>query len=332
MTTAELLETVRRVEVRTNRLVNDTMVGAYLSQFRGRGMDFEELREYMPGDDVRDIDWNVTNRMGRPFVKRFREERELGMVLAIDISASSAFGSARRTKREFATEIAATLAISAARASDKVALLLFTEQVELYLPPRKGRRHILRLIREMLSFQPKHRATNIPAALTFLNHVLPRRSMVFLLTDFLHSFGESSHRPSSSFSSSSSNLAGNKAEDEGRGRGRRRLGGRDAIQEIGLTNARHDLICVHLHDPRESSLPQAGLLTIEDAETGELLELDTNRTAVREEFSRTNTERLAALDRALQHAGVDTLRLSAEQSFAQTLQSFFELRRGRRRG
>jgi len=330
VTTAELLETVRRVEVRTNRLVNDTMVGAYLSQFRGRGMDFEELREYMPGDDVRDIDWNVTNRMGRPFVKRFREERELGMVLAIDISASSAFGSARRTKREFATEIAATLAISAARASDKVALLLFTEQVELYLPPRKGRRHILRLIREMLSFQPKHRATNIPAALTFLNHVLPRRSMVFLLTDFLHSFGAESgarlwsqtqpQRPNNSESAAAG--ATHTAA----------LPTRDAIQEIGLTNARHDLICVHLHDPRESSLPQAGLLTIEDAETGELLELDTNRAAVREEFSRTNTERLAALDRALQHAGVDTLRLSAEQSFAQTLQSFFELRRGRRRG
>lgn len=319
MTTAELLETVRRVEVRTNRLVNDTMVGAYLSQFRGRGMDFEELREYMPGDDVRDIDWNVTNRMGRPFVKRFREERELGMVLAIDISASSAFGSARRTKREFATEIAATLAISAARASDKVALLLFTEQVELYLPPRKGRRHILRLIREMLSFQPKHRATNIPAALTFLNHVLPRRSMVFLLTDFLHSFGAPVSDPARS----------NSVAEPGR---RPALPARDAIQEIGLTNARHDLICVHLHDPRESSLPRAGLLTIEDAETGELLELDTNRASVRNEFSRNNTERLAELDRALRHAGVDTLRLSAEQSFAQTLQSFFELRRGRRRG
>lgn len=319
MTTAELLETVRRVEVRTNRLVNDTMVGAYLSQFRGRGMDFEELREYMPGDDVRDIDWNVTNRMGRPFVKRFREERELGMVLAIDISASSAFGSARRTKREFATEIAATLAISAARASDKVALLLFTEQVELYLPPRKGRRHILCLIREMLSFQPKHRATNIPAALTFLNHVLPRRSMVFLLTDFLHSFGAPVSDPARL----------DPSPEPGR---RPAIQTRDAIQEIGLTNARHDLICVHLHDPRESSLPQAGLLTVEDAETGELLELDTNRAAVREEFSRTNTERLAQLDRALQHAGVDTLRLSAEQLFAQTLQSFFELRRGRRRG
>ena len=149
MTTVELLETVRRVEVRTNRLVNDTMVGAYLSLFKGRGMDFEELREYIPGDEVRDIDWNVTYRMGRPFVKRYREERELAMVLALDVSASSAFGSIRRTKRQFAAEVAATLAISAARSSDKVALLLFTDQVELFVPPRKGRRHILRLIREM---------------------------------------------------------------------------------------------------------------------------------------------------------------------------------------
>jgi uncharacterized protein (DUF58 family) len=319
MTTAELLETVRRVEVRTNRLVNDTMVGAYLSQFRGRGMDFEELREYMPGDDVRDIDWNVTNRMGRPFVKRFREERELGMVLAIDISASSAFGSARRTKREFATEIAATLALSAARASDKVALLLFTEQTELYLPPRKGRRHILRLIREMLSFQPKRRGTDITAALSFLNHVLPRRSMVFLLTDFLHSFGVPVSDPARF----------DPSPEPGR---RPALQTRDAVQEIGLTNARHDLICVHLHDPRESELPPAGLLTIEDAETGELLELDTNRASVRSEFARTNTQRLAELDRALRQAGVDTLRLSATDSFAQTLQQFFELRRGRRRG
>src|SRR3954447_8399907 len=186
MTTAELLESVRRIEVRTNRLVNDMMVGAYLSHFKGRGMDFEELREYMPGDEVRDIDWNVTYRMGRPFVKKFREERELTMVLAVDVSASSAFGSLRRTKREFAAEIASTLAISASRSSDKVALLLFTDQNELYLPPRKGRRHILRLIRELLLFEPKHRRTNIPAALAFLNHVLNRRSIVFLLTDFLH--------------------------------------------------------------------------------------------------------------------------------------------------
>src|SRR5712675_3620316 len=187
MTILELLESVRRVEVRTNRLVNDTMVGAYLSHFKGRGMDFEELREYIPGDEVRDIDWNVTYRMGRPFVRRYREERELAVVLAVDISASSAFGSLRRTKREFAVEIAATLATSAARSSDKVALLLFTEQVELFIPPRKGRRHILRIVREMLAFEPRKRGTDIPAALAFLNHALPRRSIVFLLTDFLES-------------------------------------------------------------------------------------------------------------------------------------------------
>ena len=186
MTLTELLESVRRVEVRTNRLVNDTMGGAYLSGFKGRGMDFEDLREYMPGDDVRDIDWNVTHRLGRPFVKRFREERELTAVLAVDVSASSSFGSANRTKREFAAEIAATLAMSAAKNGDKVALLLFTDEVELFVPPRKGRRHILRIVRELLTCKPKKRGTDISRALGFLNHVLHRRAIVFLLTDFLH--------------------------------------------------------------------------------------------------------------------------------------------------
>jgi len=305
MTLREILETVRRVEIRTNRLVNDMMVGAYLSHFKGRGMDFEELRDYIPGDDVRDIDWNVTFRMGRPFVKRFREERELPVLLVVDVSASGAFGSARRSKREFAAEIAATLAYSAARSSDKVGLLLFTDQVELYLPPRKGRRQILRIIREMLAFQPKHRGTNIPAALTFLNHIVNRRSIVFLLTDFLHSFGPSA--------------SGVQA-------------GRDMVQEIGMTNARHDLVCVHLHDPRESELPNAGLLTIEDAETGEMLELDSGRAAVRQTYAATNAQRLAELDRALRRASVDTLRFSTTESFAQTLQRFFETRLGRRRG
>ncbi|HEX3797431.1 MAG TPA: DUF58 domain-containing protein [Verrucomicrobiae bacterium] len=305
MTIQEILATVRRVEIRTNRLVNDMMVGAYLSRFKGRGMDFEELREYMPGDDVRSIDWNVTNRMGRPFVKRFREERELGVILAVDISASSAFGSTRRSKRESAVEIATTLASSAARSSDKVGLLLFTDQVELFLPPRKGRRHILRTIKEMLFFEPKHRGTNIPAALVFLNHAVKRRSVVFLFTDFLHSFGS----------------------------GARSLqAGRDLVQEIGMTNARHDLICVHLHDPRESILPNAGLLTVEDVETGELLELDSARAPVREMYAKANEERLSELDRSLRQAGVDTLRFSAGDAFAQTLQAFFETRRGRRRG
>ncbi len=303
MTISELLETVRRIEMRTNRMVNDTMVGAYLSFFKGRGMDFEELREYMPGDEVRDIDWNVTYRMGRPFVKRFREERELGMVLAVDVSGSSGFGSGSRTKREFAAEIAATLAISATRSSDKVGLLLFSDFPELYLPPRKGRRHILRIMREMLVFEPKHRATSIPAALAFLNHVLHRRSMVFLLTDFLGAdAGES--------------------PDSGR---------RAALDEIGLTNARHDLVCVHLHDPREAALPAAGLLTLEDAETGELLEVDSNRSQTRQLYAETNARRLEDLDRGFRRVGVDTLRFNTGEPFAQTLQRFFDTRRRRRR-
>jgi uncharacterized protein (DUF58 family) len=304
MTLSELLETVRRVEIKTNRLVNDTMVGAYLSHFKGRGMDFEELRDYMPGDDVRDIDWNVTYRMGRPFVKRYREERELGTILAVDVSGSSGFGSAQRSKREFAAEVAATLAFSAARNSDKVGMLLFSDRVELYVPPRKGRSHILRLIRDLLAFQPERPGTDIPGALAFLNRVLHRRSIVFLLTDFLHS------------------LAAQREE----------AAGRNLTQEIGLTNARHDLVCVHLHDPREDGLSDCGLVTVEDAETGELVELDTARETVRRTYAEVNAERLASLDRALTQAGVDTLRLNTAEPFAQHLQRFFETRRGRRRG
>jgi uncharacterized protein (DUF58 family) len=302
MTIKEILASVRRVEIRTFRMANDMMVGAYLSRFKGRGMDFEELREYVPGDDVRDIDWNVTNRMGRPFVKRHREERELGIILALDISASGAFGSVRRSKREFATEVASTLAFSAARNSDKVGLLLFTEKVELFIPPRKGRRHLLRLIREMLFFKPAQSGTDIASALVFLNHALHRRSVVFLFTDFLHSFD---HDPALSPSE------------------------RTLVQEIGLTNSRHDLVCLHLHDPREGELPNAGLLTVEDAETGELLEVDSGRASVRATYAETNAARIAALDRSLQQAHVDTLRLRTDEPFAQTLQRFFELRRRR---
>jgi uncharacterized protein (DUF58 family) len=330
MTPTELLEAVRRVEVRTNRIVNDTMVGAYLSHFKGRGMDFEELREYMPGDDVRDIDWNVTNRMGRPFVKRFREERELAAVLAVDVSGSSAFGSGDRTKREFAAEVAATLAVSAARNGDKVALLLFTDEVELFVPPRKGRRHVLRVVREMLAHEPRGRGTDVTAALAFLNRVLQRRAMVFLLTDFLHGNG-GENRPRPSFSSSSSIDPTPKFDGEGRERGRGGTGQRDIIQELGRTNMRHDLVCLHLHDPREGELPDAGLLTIADAETGELLELDSTRASVRERFAQANRERLDELDRSLNRTGVDTLRFSTSKPFAPSLQRFFEIRRGRRR-
>ncbi|MDE3067257.1 MAG: DUF58 domain-containing protein [Verrucomicrobiota bacterium] len=320
MTAAELLEAVRRIDVRTNRLVNDMMVGAYLSQFKGRGMDFEELREYIPGDDVRDMDWNVTGRMGRPFVKCFREERELAVALAVDVSASSAFGSGDRTKREFAAEIAATLAMSAARNGDRAALLLFTDAVELFVPPRKGRRHILRLVRELLAFTPRRRGTDISGALGFLNRVLHRRSIIFLVTDFLHSVAAPAAAPGRFEAAKAP--AGSPALSSPR----------DFTTELGLTNMRHDVVCLHLHDPRESGLPETGLLTIEDAETGELIELDSKRGAVRERFAAVNAERLAELDRRLIRTGVDTLRLSTARPFAPALQRFFEMRRGRRRG
>jgi uncharacterized protein (DUF58 family) len=327
MTITELLATVRRVEVRTNRLVNDMMGGAYLSHFKGRGMDFEELREYLPGDDVRAIDWNVTRRMGRPFVKRFREERELAAVLAVDVSGSSVFGSGEKNKREFAAEIAATLASSATRNGDKVALLLFTDEVELFIPPRKGKRHILRIVREMLVHKPRSRGTNITSALMFLNQVLRRRSIVFLLTDFLQS--RAGILPAQ-VSEADAMLAFTRSS--GRQDARPALQGRDVIAELGLTNTRHDLVCLHLHDPRESELPDAGLVTIEDAETGELLELDSSRGSVREKFSRANLERLEELDVSLNRTGVDTLRFNTTEPFAPKLQRFFEIRRGRRRG
>lgn len=309
MTLHDILESVRRIEMRTCRLVNDTMVGAFLSHFKGRGMDFEELREYVPADDVRDIDWNVTYRMGRPFVKRFREERELGVVLAVDVSGSSEFGSVDRTKREFAAEVAATLAFSAARNGDKTGLLLFTDRAELFVPPRKGRRHILRIIRELLAFRPAGVGTDIPGALAFLNHVLHRRSILFLLTDFLHS-ADGPPPASGEWSAPQPEK-------------------RSLAQEVGLTNARHDLVCVHLHDAREAGLPVAGLVTIEDAETGELLELDSRRAAVRRLYAEANRERLTALDRTLDQAGVDTVRLNTAEPYAQVLQRFFENRRTR---
>jgi uncharacterized protein (DUF58 family) len=296
--TADILQRVRRVELRTSKLANDLMVGAYHSQFKGRGMDFEELREYVPGDDVRTIDWNVTARMRRPFVKLHREERELSVMLVLDVSASGEFGSSDRTKREFAAEVAGTLAYSAMRNGDKVGLLLFSDEVELFLPPRKGRRHLLRVIREALVFPARRRGTSIQAALAFLNHVVHRRSIVFLITDFLHSFGIAS-------------------------------GTRDIFHEIGQTNARHDLVCVQLRDLRERAVPPVGLLTIEDAETGEVLELDSARESVRDAFSERATRRQEQLDRALTQAGVDLVHFSPEDNFASMLQRFFEHRRRR---
>ena len=292
----EMLRRARRVELVASRPVTDAMVGAYLSRFKGRGTDFEELREYVPGDDVRSIDWNVTARTGRPFVRLHREERELGLVLAVDISGSSAFGSSDLSVRERAAEVAAILGLSALRAGDKVGLLLFSDRAERWVPPRKGRRHLLRVVRDILSHPAGSRRTAFAAPLRRLARAARRRCAVFVLSDF-HPGAE----------------------------------GADAmVAALGELGARHDVACVHLVDDRARTLPDVGRVVLEDAETGELSEVDTGSEAVRARYAERAAARLAATAAALLRARVDAVRLPADAAAAPALARFLEKRRRRR--
>ncbi len=292
----EMLRRARRVELVASRPVTDAMVGAYLSRFKGRGTDFEELREYVPGDDVRSIDWNVTARTGRPFVRLHREERELGLVLAVDISGSSAFGSSDLSVRERAAEVAAILGLSALRAGDKVGLLLFSDRAERWVPPRKGRRHLLRVVRDILSHPAGSRRTAFAAPLRRLARAARRRCAVFVLSDF-HPGAE----------------------------------GADAmVAALGELGARHDVACVHLVDDRARTLPDVGRVVLEDAETGELSEVDTGSEAVRARYAERAAARLAATEAALLRARVDAVRLPADAAAAPALARFLEKRRRRR--
>jgi uncharacterized protein (DUF58 family) len=298
--TREIIRKVRRIEIRTKRLVTDMLVGQYHSVFKGRGMNFDSVREYVPGDEVRAIDWNVTARAGRPFVKKFVEERELTLLLMVDVSASGDFASGLQSKRELAAEIASVLAFSAVKNGDKVGLLLFTDQVELYVPPRKGRRHVLRIVREVLSFEPARHRTDLSQALDFVNDVMKRRAIVFLLSDF--QFGRIQ----------------TDAEN-----GQALAGLRKSMRQ---TNRRHDLVALPIHDPREEELPDLGIIAIEDAETGELIELDTRNPGVRQRFAEISRERSEELRRAFNAEGVDSLRLSTGQPYVAELMSFFKNR------
>jgi uncharacterized protein (DUF58 family) len=296
----EILKKVRQIEIRTRRLVNDSMAGQYHSVFKGRGMDFDEVREYVAGDEVRMIDWNVTARAGRPFVKKFTEERELTMLLLVDVSASGNFGSTTQSKREMAAELASVLAFSAIRNSDKVGLILFSDRIEQYIPPKKGRRHVLRVVREILYFEPAGRGTDIVGALDFANRVLKRRAVAFLVSDF-----ESS---------------GNQAQALGSLR-----------RAIRLANKRHDLVALRIQDRREHELPDVGILAIEDAETGELLEIDTANPQVRTRFAQIASERSAAVRRTLNAEAVDSLELETGVSYVPPLMHFFKSRERRSR-
>ena len=297
----DMLKKVRQIEIRTNRQVSDALAGAYHSVFKGRGMDFEEAREYQPGDEIRSIDWNVTARTGKAHVKKYREERELTMMIVVDLSASGQFGSGDSSKREIAAEIASTLAFSAARNNDKVGLVLFTKEAEHIIPPRKGRQHILRLIRDVLVFEPKHRGTDIAAALDEVNRILKRKAIVVLISDFLQ--GPDGKIPNPAEKSKS-----------------------DVFKALDITNRRHDLVCFEIIDPRETSLPELGVITLEDSETGEIMSLNTGNPAVRKAYADINSKRLGDFKRALARSKIDLLEVETDKPFITPLRKFFERR------
>ncbi|MGH8047219.1 MAG: DUF58 domain-containing protein [Chthoniobacterales bacterium] len=286
----EILKKIRRIELRTRRLVDASFAGAYQSVFKGRGMNFEEVREYTPGDEIRTIDWNVTARMNTPYVKKFTEEREMTVMLVVDVSASGTYGSIENSKRELAAEVASILAFSAIQNNDKVGLILFTDEVELFIAPKKGRLHTLRVIREMLYFEPRRRGTNLAGALEYLNKVVPRRAVVFMISDFMSA---------------------------------------DFSKPLTITAKRHDLVAMPVIDPGEEELPPVGILTLEDAETGEQIDINTSSRAVANAFAAIEERRHADLARLLRQRRIDSIPLRTDKDYLMPLRTFFETRERR---
>jgi uncharacterized protein (DUF58 family) len=289
-TPAEILKKIRALEIKTKGLVQTVFAGDYHSVFKGRGMNFEDVREYQPGDEIRAIDWNVTARLGTAFVKKFTEERELTVVLVVDVSASGNFGSSTQSKRELAAEVACLLAFSAIRNNDKVGLLLFSDRVELFIPPKKGRSHTLRIIREILFFEPAGRGTAPALALDYLNKVVTRRAVVFFVSDFQTD---------------------------------------DFSRELSVSGRRHDFIAVHIQDQREETLPNVGIITLEDSETGEQIEINTADRATRARFSALAETKRAELNRTLRRNSIDAISLRTGEDYLPALRSFFKQRERR---
>jgi uncharacterized protein (DUF58 family) len=302
--TRQILQKVRQIEIRSNRLVSEALAGSYHSAFKGQGIDFEEVREYQPGDEVRSIDWNVTAKMNAPFVKQYREERELTILLAVDVSSSGFFGSVEQSKRERLAELAALLAFSADRNNDKIGLILFTDEVEHYLPPAKGQKHVLRILREILFNRTKGKGTDLRGCLRFLNRVTRRRSIVFLLSDFI--IPENGDNDES-------------AEDI-------------LFKELSTTRRRHDLVCVRVEDPRDTDLPDVGQILLEDLETRELMLVNTNDKAFRQRYLERSSEWVDGFEKRLLRRGIDCFGLSTSADYVNRLREFFKLRENRRRG
>ena len=301
--------------MRTNRIVTETLAGQYHSVFKGQGMNFDEVREYQPGDDVRAIDWNVTARMNHPFIKKFVEERELTLMLVVDVSGSGLFGSRGQSKRELAAEIASVLAFSAIRNNDKVGLILFSDEVEKFIPPRKGRSHVLRVIREVLFFEPKRRGTDLNAALEFLLRVTAHKAITVIVSDFLGA------------------PAALRRDGDQRPRSQMLL--LESLAQASFTmlrqaNRKHDLVAVQVTDPRELELPELGRLIFQDAETGEVVEVNTGDARKRAAFAERQSKSQEQLLRLFRKAGIDAIQLRTDQDYGAALGKFFENREKRR--
>ena len=291
METTELLKKVRKIEIKTRGLSNQIFSGEYHTAFKGRGMAFSEVREYMPGDDIRAIDWNVTARFNNPYVKIFEEEREMTVMLLVDMSGSKDFGTKERMKRELITELCAVLSFSAIQNNDKIGVIFFSDQIELFIPPKKGKSHILRIIRELIEFTPVSKKTNISHALKYFTNVIKKRSIAFLMSDFLDTNYE------------------------------------DALK---IANRKHDVVGIRIYDRRENELPDIGLIKVQDAESGELRWLDTSDHKVRTSYKAASLEFDDKLKKLLNRSGVDFTSIATHESYITPLTNLFKKREGRR--
>jgi uncharacterized protein (DUF58 family) len=328
----EILKKIRQIEIRTNRVVTETLAGQYHSVFKGQGMNFDEVREYQPGDDVRAIDWNVTARMNHPFIKKFVEERELTLMLVVDVSGSGLFGSREQSKRELAAEIASVLAFSAIRNNDKVGLILFSDEVEKFIPPRKGRSHVLRVIREVLFFEPKRRGTNLNVALEFLLRVTAHKAIAVVISDFL---GSSSQNVSGISERKNKISSADKMSAPRSRQLRPQMMLLESLAQASFTmlkqaNRKHDLVAVQVVDARELELPALGRLTLQDAETGELIEINTGDARNRKTFFERQAKAQTDLARLFGKAGIDAIQLRTDEAYGAALGRFFEKREKRR--
>jgi uncharacterized protein (DUF58 family) len=290
MISQELIKKIRQIQIYTSRAVDASFAGQYESVFKGRGMQFDEVREYTPGDDIRTIDWNVTARTGKAYIKRYVEEREMTVMFVVDLSASGDFGTVNKMKNELAAEFCAVLAFAAAKNNDKVGLLIFTDRIELYIPPKKGSGHVLRLIRELLAFRMPRRRTNISLALDYLVKVVRKKATVFLVSDFIES---------------------------------------DFQKPLGLVNRRHDVIAVPVRDRAEISMPSAGLIEFFDAETGETMLIDTSSRSFRKQYGSKSASRFAELKNLFRMIKVDCISISTDKPYINELVQFFHMRHRR---